>query len=443
MTTRRGSQYSIQSDGAGLRGRIDPSKGKRKGNIPSGTESTQGSALSQRQVPEMPMISELELELSMTNLKRYKSHSEGSDRHLHEPVQAVLHSVQGEGLGNVVTNKPRSDELLARPQTVPQRGRNSEILQWMEFTIIQTSNQKDQGITYQKEEGNQARRPSSFYQQAPSQPTSPRREEEQEKEQEKTIFPKLQDSKNSKGCHGQCLQHGQNLDGIQGQGGTKNETTSFPKEITFSKDVVSTLTEIKNHILPLKEIKNSFLSLQEINNNLSSLTKIVVQNKKEIENIKFIVENNKPKNLIDNTQKLIQGQQELYKYIKDIKDKTLTINYDVSIDNLTEKLNKLSISVERFEGKTSSYKKLLLDYVQKGDEARIHLKDVIQSEIRLITEKMDKINEANSNMAKLSTPFSHIRITVKPKDELTHPFITDLSHQDNNQVIMKEAPQFK
>ncbi|MBW0519309.1 hypothetical protein O181_059024 [Austropuccinia psidii MF-1] len=109
MTTRRGSQLSIQSDGAGLRGRIDPSKGKRKGKIPSGTESTQGSALSQRQVPEMAMISEPELELSMSDSNRYKSHSEGSDRHLHEPVQTVLHSLQGQGLGNVATNTPRSD----------------------------------------------------------------------------------------------------------------------------------------------------------------------------------------------------------------------------------------------------------------------------------------------------------------------------------------------
>ncbi|MBW0558800.1 hypothetical protein O181_098515 [Austropuccinia psidii MF-1] len=156
-----------------------------------------------------------------------------------------------------------------------------------------------------------------------------------------------------------------------------------------------------------------------------------------------MIENNKPKVLIDNTQKLIQGQQELYKYISDIKEKTLTINYDVSIDNLTEKLNKLSISVEKFEEKTSSHQKLLLDHVEKSDEARMHLKDDIQSEIRLITEKMDKINEANSNMPKLSTPFSHIRSPVKPKDKLTNPFITDLSHQDNNQVLIKEAPQLK
>ncbi|MBW0521774.1 hypothetical protein O181_061489 [Austropuccinia psidii MF-1] len=140
MTTRRGSQYSIQTDGAGIRGRIDPSKGKRKGKSPSGTESTQGSALSQRQVPGMPMISEPESELSMSDSNRYKSDSEGSDRHLHEPVQAVIHSLQGQGLGNVATNTPRSDELLAHLQNIPQRGGNSDILQWMDSTIIQTSN---------------------------------------------------------------------------------------------------------------------------------------------------------------------------------------------------------------------------------------------------------------------------------------------------------------
>ncbi|MBW0568339.1 hypothetical protein O181_108054 [Austropuccinia psidii MF-1] len=150
MTTRRCSQYSIQSDGAGLRGSNDPSKGKRKGQIPSGTESTQGSALSQRQVPEIPMISEPELEVSMSSSNRCKSHSQGSDRHLHEPVQAVLHSVQGQGLGNVAKNTPRSDELLAHSQNVPQRGGNSEILQWMKSTIIQTSNQEDQGVPFQK-----------------------------------------------------------------------------------------------------------------------------------------------------------------------------------------------------------------------------------------------------------------------------------------------------
>ncbi|MBW0573568.1 hypothetical protein O181_113283 [Austropuccinia psidii MF-1] len=119
MTTRRGSQYSIQSDRTGLRSRSDTSKGKRKGKIPRGTESTQGSSISQKQLPEMLIISEPELELSMRNSNRYNSHSEGSNTHIHEPVKIVLHYVQGQGLGNSATTQPTSDELLEHPEKVP------------------------------------------------------------------------------------------------------------------------------------------------------------------------------------------------------------------------------------------------------------------------------------------------------------------------------------
>ncbi|MBW0557127.1 hypothetical protein O181_096842 [Austropuccinia psidii MF-1] len=110
----------------------------------------------------------------------------------------------------------------------------------MELTIIQTSNQKNKGLAQQKEGGNQGRSPSSFYQKATSQPTSPIREEEQERELEETIFPKLQDYKNPKRFHVKCIQHVQNLDGIQEQRGTNNQTIPFPKEITLSPDVVNT-----------------------------------------------------------------------------------------------------------------------------------------------------------------------------------------------------------
>ncbi|MBW0470534.1 hypothetical protein O181_010249 [Austropuccinia psidii MF-1] len=101
----------------------------------------------------------------------------------------------------------------------------------MESTVIQASNQEDKAITCQKEGGKQGRSPSSFYQQASSQPTSPRREEEQEKQLEETIFTKLQYPKNPQRCHQQCFQHCQNVDGIQGQ---KEEQrmgqTHFPKK---------------------------------------------------------------------------------------------------------------------------------------------------------------------------------------------------------------------
>ncbi|MBW0551023.1 hypothetical protein O181_090738 [Austropuccinia psidii MF-1] len=165
MTTGERFQYSIQSDGAGLRSRVDPSKGKRKGKIPSGTEYTQVSSMSQQQVPEMPIISETEFELSMSNSNRFNSHSEGSNRHLSEPVQAVSHSVQGQGLGNVSTDPPRSGEILEDPENISKRGGNSVILQWMESTISQASNQKDK-VSFQKEGGMKVRSPISFYQKA-------------------------------------------------------------------------------------------------------------------------------------------------------------------------------------------------------------------------------------------------------------------------------------
>ncbi|MBW0543067.1 hypothetical protein O181_082782 [Austropuccinia psidii MF-1] len=119
------------------------------------------------------------------------------------------------------------------------------------------------------------------------------------------------------------------------------------------------------------------------------------------------------------------------------------MNYDIIIDNLTEQLTKLSISVEKFQEKPSSHQKLLLYHLENSDEERINLKDDIQSEMRLITEKMDKMKEANLNMPKLSTPFYHMRSPVQPEEEIKNSFITDLSHKYKNQVLIKEALQLK
>ncbi|MBW0460683.1 hypothetical protein O181_000398 [Austropuccinia psidii MF-1] len=121
----------------------------------------------------------------------------------------------------------------------------------MKSAIIQTSNHKYKRLLQQKEGGKQERSTSSFYQKATSQPTSSIGEQEKEKELKETILPKIQDLKNPKGFHGQCLQNGQNLDGIQGQRGAKNETTTFSKEINLSPDIVNTFKETENSILHL------------------------------------------------------------------------------------------------------------------------------------------------------------------------------------------------
>ncbi|MBW0566689.1 hypothetical protein O181_106404 [Austropuccinia psidii MF-1] len=113
------------------------------------------------------------------------------------------------------------------------------------------------------------------------------------------------------------------------------------------------------------------------------------------------------------------------------------------MDNLTEKSNKLTIYIEKLEENTSSHQNLLPDHAGRSVETRINLKNYLQNEIRLITEKMDKTNEASLNITWLSPPFSHIQSLFKPKKEMKNPFITDLNHQDNRQVLIKEAPQLK
>ncbi|MBW0504471.1 hypothetical protein O181_044186 [Austropuccinia psidii MF-1] len=123
MNIKTGSQCSIQSDGGRHRSKVDLSKGKRKGKIPSGTESTQRSSISKRQVPDIPMISEPQLELSMSNSNRDNSHSEGSNRHLYEKFKEVLDCLQRQILGNVTTNPPRSDKLLEYPEKTSSKRR--------------------------------------------------------------------------------------------------------------------------------------------------------------------------------------------------------------------------------------------------------------------------------------------------------------------------------
>ncbi|MBW0576764.1 hypothetical protein O181_116479 [Austropuccinia psidii MF-1] len=68
---------------------------------------------------------------------------------------------------------------------------------------------------------------------------------------------------------------------------------------------------------------------------------------------------------------------------------------------------------------------------------------LVQSDIRLITEKMDKINLASLNMPNLSALLSHRRTPVELKEEIKNLLITDLSHEDNNQVVIEEEPQLK
>ncbi|MBW0530578.1 hypothetical protein O181_070293 [Austropuccinia psidii MF-1] len=95
----------------------------------------------------------------MSHLNRDKSHYKGSNRHIYDPVQALLHGIQGHKLGNIATNTPRRYELLAYSQKASQRGGNSEPLQGMESTIIQASNQKIKDWHNKRQEASKEKAP--------------------------------------------------------------------------------------------------------------------------------------------------------------------------------------------------------------------------------------------------------------------------------------------
>ncbi|MBW0497623.1 hypothetical protein O181_037338 [Austropuccinia psidii MF-1] len=65
---------------------------------------------------------------------------------------------------------------------------------------------------------------------APSQPTSARREEEQEKELEKTIFPKLQDSKNRKDAMDNVFNMSRTLMEVKDKEEKRMRQPHFPKK---------------------------------------------------------------------------------------------------------------------------------------------------------------------------------------------------------------------
>ncbi|MBW0566729.1 hypothetical protein O181_106444 [Austropuccinia psidii MF-1] len=133
------------------------------------------------QVTDMPIISEPELELSMGNSNRDKSHSEGSNTHLYEPVQTVLHSVKGQRLGNASTNPPRSSSWSILKKFLKEK----EIVRYSNGWNPLSSKSQIKNIREyhaKKERGKQGRSPITFYKQASSQPASPRRQGEQERE---------------------------------------------------------------------------------------------------------------------------------------------------------------------------------------------------------------------------------------------------------------------
>ncbi|MBW0513162.1 hypothetical protein O181_052877 [Austropuccinia psidii MF-1] len=207
-----------------------PQMGKEREKSPVEQNPHKEVPYSKGKSQQMPIISEQELELSMSNSNRYKNIQKAQiDIYMshYKQYYTVYKDKDWEILPQIHQGVMNSWQILKRFL------KEEEIVRYSNGWNPLTSKPQIKNIKYyhaKKKEATKEEAPVAPTSNPQANHTSPSREEEQEKEREKTIFPKFQDSKNPKRCHGKFLQHGQNLHGIKGQGVSKMLKPHFPKK---------------------------------------------------------------------------------------------------------------------------------------------------------------------------------------------------------------------
>ncbi|MBW0527983.1 hypothetical protein O181_067698 [Austropuccinia psidii MF-1] len=97
----------------------------------------------------------------------------------------------------------------------------------------------------------------------------------------KALQPRIQDSKDSAGCHGKCISDVQNHDGITEEGGSQIEISEMISNILDSiPELYQAITDIKSHLSDKNtsicdNLKTHNLSLSQINETLKCFEKVL------------------------------------------------------------------------------------------------------------------------------------------------------------------------
>ncbi|MBW0577177.1 hypothetical protein O181_116892, partial [Austropuccinia psidii MF-1] len=208
-----------------------------------------------------------ESELIHGNISRAEPFSDGSNRNISKPVQILVQSSQRRGVGNIPKPLTGGYELLLTHQELSGSGEDHRMLVRLKPIVLQRQGQKDKKLVeepksfiHRPEErvgtdssfGDQG--PSDIYQlqtssrsvQGQAQGTSEKAERSQEPSRQgkrqsqlsQTLPTRIQDPQIGAFICGQCIQHGQNSDGIHSQGAGKDEqdfSTQIIQHIHFVK----------------------------------------------------------------------------------------------------------------------------------------------------------------------------------------------------------------
>ncbi|MBW0541160.1 hypothetical protein O181_080875 [Austropuccinia psidii MF-1] len=233
---------------------------------------------------------------------------------------------------------------------------------------------------------------------------------------EQALPTELQNFKERKYSHGKCIQYGNKSDGIQKQGGRENEPI-VSKEIdlvkyglyfeTCNKEILAKLNNLEyiqqklsREILEVKEPQKTIIGLESVNkDNILRLTHI-------------------------------------YERIES-KVTLLNQNNDNCLYFIKKQLKQLIIQVQNLKNSTGHNAALFQEQLEKGDNARLELKEDIQSSINNTSLKNEfqrkSIPILDRNMLNLNNDLHH-KVSRNAEVEATFNF--------NNIPRLKESLSF-
>ncbi|MBW0572718.1 hypothetical protein O181_112433 [Austropuccinia psidii MF-1] len=215
--TRSGSNYPIQSNGSGPGHSIQ--KSKRQECQPRGEEQMEDartSTISQILARNFDIVIESpEADITAIPVVRSESFPTGSNRDIPVPLQELVCGGKAAGVGTSAKSLYSKNELLSSSEEVEKL---KHVVRGPEEEVGPTKGQQSSGSSLSLKK----------LQTGTIQPQREIRRARKSKQKgeiqvEQALPTELQNSQEREYSHGQCVQYGNNSDGIQKQGGGKIE----------------------------------------------------------------------------------------------------------------------------------------------------------------------------------------------------------------------------
>ncbi|MBW0572446.1 hypothetical protein O181_112161 [Austropuccinia psidii MF-1] len=267
--TRNGSNYSVQPDGCGQGRGKTKSRSVNSSSRKTPLEDARVSPHYPRSVPTSFDVNS-ESELIHDNISRDEPFSGGSSKDISMPIQKLVQSSQRRGVGNKPNPLAGGHEGLLTHQEISGSREDHRTLKRLEPIVLKRQGQKDKELVEEPEcfihrpgevIGNEStfgdRGPSRIHQlqtssrgvQGQAQVTSEEAERSQEPSRQgqrqsqlaQTLPTRAQDSQIGAFSRGQCVQYGQEFDGIHIQGTGKDEqnlSTQIKQQIHLVKSSI-------------------------------------------------------------------------------------------------------------------------------------------------------------------------------------------------------------